>query len=318
MRGSVQLLGTTNCSICFNGCVTCSNSDPNNCLDCGNRRYSSGGDCLKCPTGCTTCTSSTSCQNCDLGYWLVGTSCNAIPANCAGLDSNTGLCTGCFQAYKLTADSKGCDIDLSCNSTTAGCETCPNNYFLFSAKCYTCNVGANCIACQTTNSSLCQSCSDGYYLDGSYNCVACTANCDTCDSASFCSKASTGYYIKLLDSGDYSGETAQCLTPCATCTDYQDFCLSCLTGYSLYGSTCRRNLYLTMIIVLGQARSGISIFSDSESADLQLFYGILAFNRLGGAIDSICPSRFKDGRHWRRRMRFRKIKYGSISTELNL
>lgn len=141
MRGSVQLLGTTNCSICFNGCVTCSNSDPNNCLDCGNRRYSSGGDCLKCPTGCTTCTSSTSCQNCDLGYWLVGTSCNAIPANCAGLDSNTGLCTGCFQAYKLTADSKGCDIDLSCNSTAAGCETCPNSYFLFNAKCYTCNVG---------------------------------------------------------------------------------------------------------------------------------------------------------------------------------
>lgn len=33
--GSVQITGTTNCTKCFGGCVRCSASDPNSCIDCG-------------------------------------------------------------------------------------------------------------------------------------------------------------------------------------------------------------------------------------------------------------------------------------------
>lgn len=93
--GSVQLIGTTNCTQCFDGCVACDSANLNNCLDCGFRRFvdPTTTTCTRCATGCKNCSNTaTNCQVCDIGYFLVnGTTCLLIPANCFGLTA-AGLC----------------------------------------------------------------------------------------------------------------------------------------------------------------------------------------------------------------------------------
>lgn len=315
--GSVQLLGTTNCSLCFSGCVRCSNSDPNTCLDCGTRRYKdTSGVCQSCSTGCKSCqTSASNCQSCESGYSLVGTSCVSIPENCVSVSSTTGKCTGCFASYILNSTTSVCDVDLSCNNN-ASCLTCPDQYYLHNFTCTKCTLpsASNCISCLTTNISQCLRCNDGYYLDSSYACQACSSTCQTCDSSSFCTKATSGYYITLLSSGEYTGTVAQCTSPCATCVDYADFCLSCASGYFLYGSNCQRSLYLFIFIVFSQSSTS-SIFSSTDSADRQLFLSIRSFNRIGNAIYSNAPSKFRGIGNWRRFTKFRRFKYGSVGVE---
>ena len=71
------------------------------------------------------------------------------------------------------------------------------------------------------------------------------------------------------------------------------------------------------MVILFNGRSG-GIFDDSQSGGNQLYLILINFNRLGSGIDHIMPSRFKDGRHWRKRMRFHKCKRGSISTEISM
>lgn len=204
---------------------------------------------------------------------------------------------------------------MSCNNGS-NCLSCPDQYYLHNFTCTQCSLASasNCIACLTTNISQCLRCSDGYYLDSSYACQACSSTCQTCDSSSFCTKAVSGYYITLLSSGEYTGVVEQCTSPCATCIDYSDFCLSCASGYFLYGSNCQRNLYLYILIILSQGASS-SIFSNADSADRQLFLSIRSFNRIGNAIYGNAPSKFRDGNNWRKHTKFRKFRYGSVGVE---
>lgn len=208
-------------------------------------------------------------------------------------------------------------MDLSC-TTAASCLACPDGYFLSAKRCLQCGTIAHCIACDSTNSTRCKQCEDGYYVGADSTCLTCVSNCLTCDSNIFCTKAASGYYVSINDAGSYTGTVLQCESPCATCIDYTDFCLSCVSGYSLRGSVCKKNTNLVFVLILGPSKSGNSIFSDSDSPDQQVFFGIRAFNRLGGAIDFILPNLFKDGRHWRKRMRFRRINKGSLSVGMDL
>ena len=89
----------------------------------------------------------------------------------------------------------------------------------------------------------------------------------------------------------------QCLSPCATCIDKADNCLSCVSGRSLKGSNCRKNDYLYITLLFGQKTNG-SIFSDSSDGELQLFQLLINMNRLGSALDDNFPIKFKDGRNW--------------------
>ena len=56
------------CTSCFNGCFKCEATNPNNCLECGSRRYVSGGTCLSCISRCIECTDGTTCTTCEAGY----------------------------------------------------------------------------------------------------------------------------------------------------------------------------------------------------------------------------------------------------------
>ena len=320
-KGSVQLTGTTNCTLCFGGCTKCSRNDPNSCLDCGPRRYSDAdGACVRCDTGCKTCTSNASnCQSCDRGYWKVSSTCVAIPTNCISLDS-TGACTGCFGGYVVNSGATGCDADLTCNNNTPNtCTVCPDGYYLSNVTCLTCGSVANCFACSDTNSSQCTGCMDGYYLDASDTCTACISNCLTCDSDTFCTRAVDGYYIGLDTADAYTGELAACDSTCATCVDQNDFCLSCASGYRLDGSECESTSRLTIVIYFGGSSNSNSIFSNSEGGNNQLFGCLKGINRIGFAIFSILSSRFRRGRsNYRRTIRFRKFFRGSVGINMNV
>lgn len=316
----MQLLGTTNCTLCFSGCVQCSNSDPNLCLDCGLGHFLPASNtfatlCTNCQTGCKSCSGTAdNCQSCEVGFWPVDTSCVAIPANCVGLGTNSSQCTGCFVGYVLSGNS--CAIDLSCNSTA--CEVCPVGFYLVSNKCLACSLSSNCVACEASKPTLCSECSAGFFVDSNFTCSACTKNCSTCETADFCIKASAGFFVKISFSGESTGNVTPCLSPCTTCAFHEDFCLSCATGFSLYGLSCRQNRYLIVIIILGPGSSNSSIFSASDSNDMQLFLGIRSINRLGNSINDILPAGFKDSRGWRRRLRFSKFATGSIQSNFSV
>jgi hypothetical protein len=218
IKGTVQVIGSNNCTKCFNGCVKCLASNPNSCLDCGNQRYlTSTGTCASCPTGCRTCTSATVCQNCIVGYYLSSSSCIVLPAFCVSI-SSADVCNQCFGGYSLNTSSNTCTPDLTCN-TASSCTMCPQGYTLAAGACTACTLGTNCIACSSTSSTTCIKCSTGYYLDASNVCQTCSANCLACDSSAFCTTASAGYYIRLAADGSYSGMVAQCYSLCATCID---------------------------------------------------------------------------------------------------
>ena len=186
----------------------------------------SSSTCEKCTTGCRTCTDAVTCQSCELGYSLVGSNCIAIPDNCVGINS-TGHCTACFGGYALNSVRTGCNPDVSCNSNSS-CVICPDGYFLQSGQCQTCSSHANCQACDASTGATCIKCNDGFYLDRSNVCQSCPTNCLTCDTLTYCTKASDGYYITLQESGAYSGSIGQCQSPCGTCTDFASSCLSCV------------------------------------------------------------------------------------------
>ena len=218
ISGSVQITGTMNCTKCFQGCTSCSSSDPNVCTDCGNRRFlTTTSTCESCPTGCQTCTSATMCQSCQAGFSLVNNLCTALPSFCVSL-SSAGVCNKCFGGYALNSATNTCAADLTCNSGST-CTICPQGFTLAAGVCSACTLGTNCVACSSTSSSTCIKCSTGNYLDASNTCQACGANCAACDSASFCSRAATGYYITLSSSNTYTGTVAQCYSTCASCID---------------------------------------------------------------------------------------------------
>ena len=227
--------------------------------------------------------------------------------------NSTGSCISCFGAYALKPDRTGCNPDTSCNSNSS-CVICPDGYYLQGGLCQTCSQHANCQACDILTGVNCIKCNDGFYLDSSSLCQSCPANCLTCDSLTYCTKAADGFYIALQDSGAYSGSIAQCQSPCATCADYGSSCLSCISGFSLKGSVCSQNYYLVMTITFGPGTGAGSIFSISDSPNQQLFFGIKSFNTLGFLINNIAPAGFKnDGfSDWRRRFHFRGLRVGSI------
>jgi proprotein convertase subtilisin/kexin type 5 len=132
--------------------------------------------------------------------------------------SSAGVCNKCFGGYTLNTASNTCDPSLTCN-TGSTCTVCPRGYTLASGVCTACTLPANCVACSSTSSTTCIKCSTGFYLDASNVCQTCSTNCAACDSSTFCTTASAGYYVRLAADGSASGVVAQCYKLCATCVD---------------------------------------------------------------------------------------------------
>lgn len=318
ISGTVQIIGTTNCTKCFSGCVKCSTSDPNSCLDCGERRYLNGTACESCPTGCKTCTSNTTCQSCKVGFYLVSSTCTALPAFCVALTSNN-VCSQCFAGYALNSASNACTADTACNSNSS-CTACPLGFTLTAGQCNTCPAISNCLACDSTNTSACIKCNTGFYLDANKVCQTCSANCVRCDSDKFCTMASTGYYITLSDSNAYTGTVAQCYSTCATCVDHAEFCLSCIAQYTLQGTVCRQNFYIAITLTLGPSATS-PIFSSTDSVNQQASNAIRSLHRFGDHFyKTVIPASFirVASEPWDNTMQMQSLRGGSVIISMNV
>jgi len=80
-----------------------------------------------------------------------------------------------------------------------------------------------------TNSSFCNSCSSGYYLNSSNSCQRCEAPCITCSSSiTSCSACNNGYYLQTNTCSLRSNYCTSCTdgTSCTTCSNNYSYNLS--------------------------------------------------------------------------------------------
>ena len=274
--GFVQLTGTLNCTACINSCPICNAVNPNICLDCGPSRYSDGqGSCLACSNRCKTCISAINCSICQLGYSLINATCYSNMGYPCAIMGSISQCNECFQGFILNGST--CVFDPSSNGTQT---KCPYGYYLSNSSCLICSL-TNCRAC---NSNLCTLCVKGYYLKAGV-CLRCSSGCSDCSSATYCNQAADSYYLQNRLDGSNSGKVLACNSPCLTCEYHSDYCLMCINGYNISGSTCLSNSIFTIQIVLGPGSSNTKIFSNSDSNDVQLSEAIKSINRL---LNSFC------------------------------
>ena len=119
--------------------------------------------------------------------------------------------------------------------------------------------------------------------------------------------------------GEQTGDFTACTDNCATCIYSSDFCLSCVTGYTLTGSRCHRSIFLSATVLLGPGTTNNSIFTDSDSAQMQLYKIIRSLNRLGAGIFATLPTAFTNGNtDWRKVLKFTSFKTGSVQAGLDV
>ncbi|CAG9330186.1 unnamed protein product [Blepharisma stoltei] len=177
-----------------------------------------------CTSPCLGCNprSSTACTSCVTGYYLSGSSCIACLPQCSTCSSST-TCIVCLDTVHTSP--------LYC--------TCPTNSSLIGSSCV-CNQGyyfsSNkvCSACATqcsvcsVSSSNCTTCLDTVHM--STPACECPSNSALVGSACICNK---GYY--------FSSNTvcSACSIQCATCSDSDSKCDSCLDSVHMSSSpTC--------------------------------------------------------------------------------
>ncbi|KAL4226624.1 hypothetical protein ACF0H5_014607 [Mactra antiquata] len=143
--------------------------------------------------------------------------------NCVSTECNGLTCNRCIDGYYLNGSCVQCQQALlncvTC-SNSSFCDVCNDGYYVQYGSCVQCQQALlNCVTC--SNSSFCDVCNDGYYVQYG-SCVQCQQallNCVTCSNSSFCDVCNDGYY------GLY-GNCNKCYDRCSLCTSYTQ-CTKC-------------------------------------------------------------------------------------------
>ena len=290
--GYQKFQGLSNCTACMYGCSSCSIYDLS-CHSCPEGQFGTPGSCQVCDSSCLTCSNTTVCLSCQRGSNLINNTCYAIPAGCATLSLTTGTCSACLQGYNLSNNQ--CVLDTTCSANST-CVTCGQGFYFPSASCTLCPAVctqcpaiANCFTCNPLNTSKCLKCLDGYYLSANAICTPCPAGCPLCSSPSFCFESSPGYYLVPDQNGVSLGIIKICNSPCATCKFDPNNCLTCQSGWTLFGTKCIFNSNVQMRVVLsGSPTSPIAI--DSNVTADNLAAGLAQINRIRQSLCAKLPS----------------------------
>lgn len=213
-------------------CTSCSNNT--NCIKCTDYTFLDGAICTSCPNNCVHCTNASYCIQCQTNYYMNFTSGGCIMSYaCYGYIPGIG-CTDCGPGqYRINQTT--C---MSCGSRCAGC--------IISTTCLKCwgwdsSLGGNYVSCTacitncsscTFNSSICYSCTNGYF--SSNKCNSCGTNCATCTNTGVCLGCFAGTFLNSIQKCQLCNLT---LTNCLSCIS-STICTSCKFGYyvSTYGS----------------------------------------------------------------------------------
>lgn len=310
--GFGQLGSSLQCVACFNGCAACS-SDPNVCTACVQSQVLSNGACVSCPINCVMCSSSDTCTACQSGYAVMGSGLCGTPPTfpCVNYDANL-TCTACDTYFLINNGT--CVLSLSCNTTNT-CTYCSFNQYLSAGTCLPCPVLPNCLSCSMNNPAICFQSAVGYYLDVSYQPIACPSSCSSCTSPTSCSAPAPGYLIIINIDGSSSGVVAPCVSPCLTCARRPNLCTSCGSGYTLKGGQCTQNFnYGISLVGVLPGYTAASSSGLSAGREVGLFFNLFAVFQL-----EICTRlRFRSLFHFHRRCRFRSCRRHSIATEFDV
>ena len=214
--------------------------------------------CDPCPDTCTVCISTSSCSECQSGYW--GLSCQMDCNICENslCHRQNGCTTGCKTGYYRRSEL----YPIYCDQCPEKCITCTS-----STKCSICvqdYTGTTCQHdCRSCNGKLCDYdtgecsfiCTTTQFFDQTRTqCIDCPVNCIHCTSSSYCSICKNGHWGTTCESpcsqncignicSKYNGRcngckdgffgftcSDMCLLTCKTCTQYS-FCQSCKDGY---------------------------------------------------------------------------------------
>ena len=190
------------------GCIKCSSSD--SCSQCGMGYYLSGKTCKKCKDNCQECGNANDCKQCDKwgGYF---------PGN--------NVCYKCPNEYDL------CEGNL---------EFCKDNYYLDPNTNKDCKKSSitNCqYSVINNNKEICLMCDDGYGLPLNGEKTQCTKcridNCRTCsfyNGQELCEKCKDGYSESSLSNPPYSS--------CSKCKEGCNYCLDSNSNYKDEDGIC--------------------------------------------------------------------------------
>jgi len=287
--GSVPINGQ--CVLCPVGCGICSASYPSICLACAQGNYydfiSQG--CIACSANCATCNAG-GCQTCIYNYTLTATftcapRCFYPCAAC--IPGQPDQCTQCVAGFtNSTSSLQNCVPIVTGNN----CTVCSFGYSLLinnnatapTQKCVPCATASNCARCNPTNTAVCFSCRFGTYLNSNNICVACPSGCTNCYNPTTCFACGPGYVALLSSSiavslGTNGKPTAKapfaltyqpvscsaCVSPCQTCYNNPNTCLTCVQGYTFNNNLCISNFNFGLNFVLSMPTSQNSQFANN-------------------------------------------------------
>ena len=207
-----------NCVACdVAGCKKCTKQGE--CTQCKSGYYlKDSSSCVSCEVGCETCASATTCKTCKNGTSLARQSsflpitagtCQSCPYGCNSCEipevcsiCQSGYTLRSFQCISCSIIDKDC---VSCDESITQCKACRPGSYLLGNECLPCAAG--CTKC--TDSSTCQKCINGYYLNANDGCSPCLPFCKSCQNGTTCSQCKSGY---AFDSE--KGECTNCNLDC--------------------------------------------------------------------------------------------------------
>lgn len=200
-------------------------------MNCPVGTYPADNSCKACTIAlCRQCSNATNCVTCDpySGTFLadglcifncpIGTYRSVSESRCLKCAST---CSSCLNSsFCLTCITGSALYQGSCLSR------CPNGTYNDTGVCKSCPSG--CFICTSLQS--CSVCSAGYALYVSGSTSSCVINCP---SGSF-----SALIASTVFSNSNSYQCISCFSPCKTCITSGNVCTSCVSGYSLQGTTC--------------------------------------------------------------------------------
>ena len=125
----------------------------------------------------------------------------------------------------IACSQNNCQI---CTNSSA-CDSCSNGYYLTNGTCTACLSG--CESC--SNSTVCSDCFEGYYLSqNATQCTKCVQGCSSCVAANVCRSCSNGFYLQYVN-GVTNNTCARCSPPCLQCQYSSNYCTICMVGWQM-------------------------------------------------------------------------------------
>ncbi|ESU41420.1 Variant-specific surface protein [Giardia duodenalis] len=235
------------CIQCNNACATCKTS-ASTCTSCPEGKYLKNSQCVET-------------NQCTSDYYPDPVSRKCIPCGAAANEGGIEACATC--EYDSTKGKPKCltctdgtktprtslDGTSTCVAKTLdGCQGIDKELFMKQdqtcALCAATGSGndegtANCKTCTKTsgNKPACNTCKEGYYLDSSKACQACTGkNCATCNDSdpSKCASCKPGFFLK-------DASTGECIACDSTPDGGREGCSACSNTNAFKCTGCKPN-----------------------------------------------------------------------------